>query len=80
MTSEQFIEARRLLGYSLRSISRETGIPERLIIAFERTGKMPRARQNVPNRLERLETFLVREGLDFTSDDPAGVRLRRPVR
>ncbi len=79
MTGGQCLEARRLLRLTQAAVARKLAASPAVISVFERTGHMPPPLYSRQDRLAVLKAFFERAGLEFTSDAPAGVRLRNVV-
>ena len=78
LTSDQVRAARALLGWSYDTLGRQSGTSPSVCRMFEQTGRIPVARiaTRHVDRLLAIRTALARAGVEFTSGDSPGVRLR----
>lgn len=76
MTADQCREARRLLGLTQSRLSRLAGIPRNVVSQLEVTGRTPVPLYGSLDRLAAIRAAFVKEGVEFTSCNPLGVRLR----
>ena len=78
MTSEQLRAARQLLGCTTYQLAAWSGVQQQVIAAFERTGRVMRSVSGTMevDRLEAIRTALENAGVEFTTGDGAGVRLK----
>lgn len=72
MTREQSLTARALLGWSQEELAFHSGLSIPTIRILETFKQTPSAYS-----LQALERTFERAGIEFTSDEPSGVRLKR---
>lgn len=77
MTYARYIEARRLLGIGQSDLAKATGLTQTPISGFGSGGSMPRPRLGTRDRVAYLKAYFENTGVEFTSEVPAGVRLRK---
>ena len=79
ISAEQIRAARALLDVSARELGGLSGVPLRTIQRFERASGIPASRSGT---LERVQTALVRRGIEFLGDPihSPGVRLKRQTK
>jgi transcriptional regulator with XRE-family HTH domain len=76
VTYAQCIEARRLLGLKQSDVAKAIGVNASLISVFETTGHLSRMKDG-RDRVPKLKAFFEKAGVEFTSQVPAGARLRK---
>jgi len=81
MTPDQLKAARALLGWSFDRVAARSGTSAQLVRTFEKTGRI--VSMNIPGRpvpidaVAAIRDTLEAAGVEFTSGDEPGVKLRK---
>ena len=79
VTGRRCLKARGPLGLTQAVLARKLGCSPAVISKFERTGHMAQPMVSRQDRLTEFKVVFERAG-EFTSDAPAGLRLRKLAR
>ncbi len=81
MTPDQVKAARALLGWNRIRLAASSGTSKYMVITFEQTGRVAPlyVRTEQVDGLAAMRAALEAAGVEFTSGEAPGVRLRKPA-